>query len=295
MNFKSVCWDITSKCNEQCLFCYRDTDSEEASLEKNKKILKNLISIGVGKISFVGGEPLLYKHLFELINYGRSLDNRIQYSLTTNAVLLATFDGQNDFKINTKLLEKIVCSFDWITFSMDAPTDQLQTEMGRNSHHISRVINLLEYISSLNCDIRIKINTVVSKVNINSLHEMIPLLETYRINRWKLFKFLPSRGEALVNKDMFEISTQSYQKCINELIQKSHLNITYNNDVDFQKTYITINSKGYLSVYDGSKYNLLIDMSTQDCSKVFDYVNEELHNKRRFNYGMGEDYELEKN
>jgi len=287
MNFKSVCWDITSKCNEHCLFCYRDLDSEEASLEKNKKILKNLISIGVGKISFVGGEPLLYKHLFDLVKYGRSLDDNVQYSITTNAVLLASFNEHNRFNINTKLVEKIVDSFDWITFSMDAPTDQLQSLMGRNPHHISRVIAILDYINRSNCDVKIKVNTVVSKININSLHKMIPLLENCKINRWKLFKFLPSRGIALTNKTKFEISTQDYQKCISELTTKSHLNITYNNDLDFQKTYITINSEGYLSVYDGSKYDLIIDMSTSDCSKVFNYVNEELHNERRCNYGTG--------
>lgn len=268
-------------------------DSEEASLEKNKKILENLISIGVGKISFVGGEPLLYKHLFELVNYGKSLDNSVQYSITTNAVLLAAFDEQNGFDINTGLIEKIADLFDWITFSMDAPTDKMQAEMGRNLQHVSRVFAILDYINSVNCNLKIKINTVVSKINVNSLENMIPLLESHKINRWKLFKFLPSRGVALSNKTMFEISTQDYQRCINELMAKSHINITYNSDLDFQKTYITINSNGYLSVYDGNKYNLLIDMSTPECSKVFDYVDEELHSKRRCNYEMEKAYDLE--
>lgn len=284
MSFKSVCWDITSKCNEHCLFCYRDNSIEEASFNKNKKILENLISIGVGKVSFVGGEPLLYEHLFELVNYGKSLDKSVQYSITTNAILLADFDEQNGFNINTKLVKQVLDSFEWITFSIDAPTDELQIEMGRNPQHIARILTLLNYFSSVNSNVKIKINTVVSRINIHSLPDMIPLLEKHSIDRWKLFKFLPSRGAAFTNKNLFEISNQEYEQCIEELISKSKLSITYNNELDFLKSYITINSEGYLSVFDGKKYNFLIDMSTQKCSKVFDYVNENLHNNRRFNY-----------
>lgn len=284
MRFRSVCWDITSKCNEHCLFCYRDINAKETSFEKNKKILENLISTGVGKISFVGGEPLLYKNLFELVEYGKTLDSNVQYSLTTNAVLLAYFEKKNSFRINEQLCEKVLDYFDWITFSMDAPNDETQSKMGRNPLHISRVSALLDYLTSLKSDVKIKINTVVSKANIDSLPKMIPMLEKYEINRWKLFKFLPSRGMAKLNKSMFEISDSEFQNCINKLVSNSYLNISYNNDLDFQKSYITINSKGFLSVYDGIKYNFLIDMSTQDCSKVFDYVNEQLHNERRLNY-----------
>lgn len=64
----SICWNITNKCNENCKFCYRKICNDN-SLEQNKKIFDNLSQIKVDKITFSGGEPLLYGSLFELVDY----------------------------------------------------------------------------------------------------------------------------------------------------------------------------------------------------------------------------------
>ena len=42
MGKRSVCWNITSRCNENCKFCYRILTDSENDLEKNKKILEVL-------------------------------------------------------------------------------------------------------------------------------------------------------------------------------------------------------------------------------------------------------------
>lgn len=39
------------------------------SLQNNKKIFDNISKIKIDKITFSGGEPLLYENLFELANY----------------------------------------------------------------------------------------------------------------------------------------------------------------------------------------------------------------------------------
>lgn len=284
MRIRSVCWDITSRCNENCLFCYSEKNIQEASFEKNKRIMKNLISNGVGKISFVGGEPLLYKELFNLVEYGKSLDSTVQFSLTTNAILLADFNEEGDYIINYPLVKRIEKYFDWITFSLDAPTQLFQTKMGRNIHHVDRVLSLLAYISMDIPKLRIKINTVVSRVNINSLYDMIPILEQYRVNRWKLFQFLPSRGLALMNKDVFYIDNDNFLLCVMRLKSLSHLNISTSTMLDFTKTYITISPDGMLVVFDGDKYHCEIDMSTGDVNSVFSYINQKLHAERRAGY-----------
>jgi radical S-adenosyl methionine domain-containing protein 2 len=288
MSFKSVCWDITSKCNEHCLFCYRDCNVKESSLEKNKIILKKLISYGVGKISFVGGEPLLYNDLFELIEYGKSLSDKVQYSLTTNAVLLAPKVRNGNFCADEKLIKRISYLFDWITFSLDASEESLQTELGRNPNHVSRILFLLDYFKKSKIDLKTKINTVVTKKNIDQIEKLTPLLEYNNISRWKLFKFLPSRGYALSNKDKYSITDLDFANLKETLLKSTKLKITFNNNNDFQKTYITINAEGFLVVFDGINYNHVLDMSTCDYSKIFDFVDLKLHNERRSNYLIDE-------
>ena len=93
----SICWNITNKCNENCKFCYRKL-CKDNTIEENKKIFDQLSKIKIGKISFCGGEPLLYDELFEIVDYIHNLNPQIKLSITTNGQI-----------IDDKLLEKIWC------------------------------------------------------------------------------------------------------------------------------------------------------------------------------------------
>lgn len=56
MKKRSVCWNITSKCNENCKFCYRVLTEQENDIEENKKILEVLAKLSVDKISWTGAK-----------------------------------------------------------------------------------------------------------------------------------------------------------------------------------------------------------------------------------------------
>lgn len=57
----SVCWNITSQCNDNCLFCYRNRDSKEMDFEKQKIIVEKIADSGIRKVTLAGGEPLMVK------------------------------------------------------------------------------------------------------------------------------------------------------------------------------------------------------------------------------------------
>ncbi|HML84997.1 MAG TPA: radical SAM protein, partial [Bacteroidales bacterium] len=110
----NVCWDITSKCNECCLFCYRNLEDCDLPLNENFLIFKNLVNNGAVKISFTGGEALLYRPLFELAKMGKDYCSRVSLSLTTNGLLLAKWDEEKqNFVPNKEYIEKIAEYFDW--------------------------------------------------------------------------------------------------------------------------------------------------------------------------------------
>lgn len=109
----SICWNITNKCNENCKFCYRKL-CKDNTIEENKKIFDQLSKIKIGKISFCGGEPLLYDGLFEIVDYIHNLNPQIKLSITTNGQI-----------IDDKLLEKIISKFDYITYSIDSSNEEM--------------------------------------------------------------------------------------------------------------------------------------------------------------------------
>lgn len=92
---------LTTKCNYQCRYCFVNCEKEKkhiiADIESLKKIIKVGKEFGVNKIKLTGGEPLLYPHMEELLNYIRKIE--IPYvDLTTNISLLT--------ERNIKLLNK---------------------------------------------------------------------------------------------------------------------------------------------------------------------------------------------
>lgn len=82
MNIENVDWQITSRCNRSCGYCYGPSKGDDLPLENLKMIVDILISQGVRQIGITGGEPLLYPKIEELIGYIKS--HGISIYLSTN-------------------------------------------------------------------------------------------------------------------------------------------------------------------------------------------------------------------
>lgn len=243
----SLCWNITEKCNENCKFCYRKR-CKDNTLEENKKIFDNLSQINVGKISFCGGEPLLYDDLFSLVKYIRDKNPDIQLSITTN--------GQC---IDDTLLEKLLTYFDWISFPIDSSNDEMNEYIGRGFNHFAKVIQLLE---KCNNQIKIKVNTVVTKINKTDLENIYHILSNYNITRWKLFRFFPIRG-AKGYKDMFYLEdsdAKEVQCLVKKLNESSTFQVEYH-DFEGKPSCFSIQPDGTLENSDNEVIGNLLEDS----------------------------------
>ena len=79
--------DITWRCNERCVHCYLDHDGkDEMSTDEIKGIIRQLEECGTFFLSISGGEPLLRRDCFEILEYARNL--RFNVKLKTNAVMI---------------------------------------------------------------------------------------------------------------------------------------------------------------------------------------------------------------
>lgn len=259
----SICWNITNKCNENCKFCYRKI-CDDCSLEENKKIFDNISKIKIDKITFSGGEPLLYENLFELANYIKQKNSEIKLSLTTNGQL-----------IDDELFHRIINTFDWITFSIDSSNVNVNDEIGRGKNHIEKIISLLD---KFNNKIKLKINTVANKYNINDLENIYNIISKYQISRWKIFRFYPLR-KGKENKDLFYLNESESQLVEEYALRKQRENpkikIHYNNLSEFTTSYFNIYPDGSVeNIKDENIGNLLCD----DISAILDIKKKELAN-----------------
>ena len=85
--------DITWRCNERCVHCYLDHDGKgEMSTAEIKDVLRQLAENGTFFLSISGGEPLLRRDCFEILEYARSL--RFNVKLKTNAVMIGDKEAE---------------------------------------------------------------------------------------------------------------------------------------------------------------------------------------------------------
>ena len=201
MQKKRVCWNITTKCNQNCKYCHRFLGINDLTYEENKKILNNLIKDGVNNITWTGGEALLYPNLKELLKI--SQENGIKNKLITNGMVLA----QNEN------MREILGYLDSLTLSLDTINDDTNEELGRGRNHFEEVKTILDYVKGKS--LKVNINTVVSKKNINEMEQLGEFLNNYNISKWKFFKFMPLRETAERNKDEFAITDAEFEKTKN--------------------------------------------------------------------------------
>lgn len=256
MNRNSICWNITSRCNENCQFCYRIICNKENTYEQNKKILETLIRLKVDKITWTGGESLLYPYLFDLMKEAHK--NNIRNNIITNGRILTP-----------KIIDEIEEYTDYITFSLDALEDNVNNELGRGIEHGNHIIELLDYIKNNDKDIKVKLNSIVTKKNIDNIKEVIQVARNYSLGRWKLFKFVSLRGKSIENQEEFEIRDEQYEKAVKE-IKNEKLNcpiITCKED-ELQERYLLINAVGDFLVTNNGKDELICDFENIDLDKI---------------------------
>jgi len=83
----SAWWIVTRGCNLKCYYCFADArkrDPDELDTHEAKRVLEDFADNGVMFVTFLGGEPLARKDIFELIDH--STDLGIYTALLTNGL-----------------------------------------------------------------------------------------------------------------------------------------------------------------------------------------------------------------
>ena len=89
----SVHLDITYRCNERCVHCYLDHDDHgEMTTAEIESILTQLSDAGVFFLTFSGGEVLLRRDFFHLVEFARRLLFNVK--IKTNAVMIGDIEAK---------------------------------------------------------------------------------------------------------------------------------------------------------------------------------------------------------
>jgi len=167
---------LLDRCNFRCPYCMPETEFHEdyqfltrAERLTHAEILQVAgvaAGLGVSKIRLTGGEPLLDKHLPELVHGLAGLPGVDDLALTTNAMLLAPAAA----KLAGAGLQRV-------TVSLDSLDEQVFTKMSGGRGDLRTVLRGIEAAEAAGLS-PIKINVVVER-GVND-HTVLDLLEHFR-------------------------------------------------------------------------------------------------------------------
>ncbi len=194
---KDLFIEITSRCNARCEHCGSscgDTiPTDEISAEDLKKALLDISQHYNAKdilLNVTGGEPLVRKDLFEIMDYANKLGFR--WGMTSNGML-----------ITDEILEKMnQTNMETISISLDGlkETHESFRKVPGSFDKIITNIKKLQKVPSIKI---VQVTTVANKKNLKELEDLYQLMKDLNIISWRVINVDPigrAKGNSVKQK-----------------------------------------------------------------------------------------------
>ena len=255
--FETASFHVVKPCNMKCKFCYATFNDmhivDQLSKYDSFRILDKLQAAGVQKITFAGGEPLLYKWIYEVIIYSKSIG--MTTSIITNGSLLTD-----------ELFEKFKGKLDWIGISIDSLSEETNIKIGRIHKNSPNYFELVGKIKMHG--FKLKINTVVNRYN--EKENMQGFIDMANPMRWKIFDTLKVEGQNDSQFNEIRTSDWGYQ----EFLQRhNHKSMVCEDNEAMTGSYLLIDPQGRLFENSKGKHTYSSQLQHNDIDKCLSEIN----------------------
>jgi mycofactocin radical SAM maturase len=161
-------WEITYACNLQCVHCLSSSgtrDPRELSTDQAKAVLDELHDLQVFYINIGGGEPMIRKDFFEILEHAEANDIGVKFS--TNGTYIT---AENARRLAAMNYLDIQISLDGV----DAATND--AVRGKGSY--ATAIAAMNHLRDANFG-QFKISVVVTRHNVDQLDSFKALADSY--------------------------------------------------------------------------------------------------------------------
>ncbi len=173
-----VVLNLSQKCPLRCVYCYSSSTIEGGELKEDdiEILVRNISELSPRLVILSGGEPLLYKHIEELLTqlgrYG------IRMVVSSNGMFL----NENIISIVKKY------NIDYVGISLDIPSrEDSKIRQGSSFNRIVDAIKLLR-----NSDIDTGIRMTLTWANIYTIEEMLRFCKRHNVGRLCIYHLVPS-------------------------------------------------------------------------------------------------------
>ncbi len=263
---------IAKHCFITCKGCYNNFCSKsEISYKEIKNFLQYAKSTGLERVTLSGGDPLTRKDLKKIIKECNKLNLKINLdtvglAFTKSRIVPATRQKVNKFS-NLKILKAI----NSIGIPLDGSNnDIISTFRIYKGNLFNEIIEELKLFDKLN--IKVCINTVLHKQNINDIKEIYNILTKHRcVKQWQIFQFMSIGPLGSKNANLYKIDFNEFQNAKNKienLNKNNNIIINFKSAKEREYNYMLVNSNGMAYKVDLNnnieKFGEISDMNTWD-------------------------------
>ncbi len=187
--------NITERCNLECPYCYFNAMSggrDPLSASEINRITDNLAANGVTEVVISGGEPLVRRDIFEILEHARPLFKKIY--LLTNGVILAKYE----------FCERLLGLVDRVQVSVDGSRPEVHERI-RGKGTFTPTIQAVKNLKEAGVP-EITISMTLTKLNAHDAVNVMELASELGV-RFDFNRFTPI-GRGYTNRDKLALNAQ---------------------------------------------------------------------------------------
>ena len=209
---KHLFLELTLRCNQKCIHCGsrcgEHDNPPEISLEQYKRILDDVkrdFDISKLQLNITGGEPLLRRDFYEIMEYANNLG--FIWGMTTNASL-----------IDDKAAEKLYrCGMKTVSVSIDGLRETHDSLRGRVGAYDSAMRGIKALCGNGKFQ-SVQVTTVINHRNIGELDELFEIMKGIDIDSWRVINIEPM-GRANDHPEL-TLTPEEYKYLFNYIREK---------------------------------------------------------------------------
>ncbi|MDK2949257.1 MAG: hypothetical protein PWQ56_422 [Patescibacteria group bacterium] len=233
---KSCYWEITKRCNLECLHCISSVGNKKNLDEENSlKIIDILKDWHCEEINLTGGEPLIRNDIFNILK--RAKKRKIKTRVLSNGTL-----------INNKNIYQIKSYVDDLGISLDGSSAEFNDKIrgGGSFEKIIKSINLIKKNK-----IPITLYITICELNLYNFEKILKLVKLLKIDNIRINE-VNLKGRAYKNRGQLKINSNHQFKLkyyLLNILKKNNYtdrNFLFNNSCEVSNDNIFLSPLGYI-------------------------------------------------
>jgi MoaA/NifB/PqqE/SkfB family radical SAM enzyme len=202
-----VIFNFTDRCNMLCPYCYVPWDRLPVDEETAYRVVEQLAEWAPRSLTVGGGDPLIYPWTPDLLALLREQLPAAKLQLDTNGL-----------KLDRELLLRLLPLVDLLGLPLDAVSRAGSQAMRSHPSHFAKVLALLDLTQELR--VPTKVNTVVSRKNVEEIPQVGAAIARAGVSRWSLYEFWRVGPDATRNAADYELPNSVYRQVVADAVAR---------------------------------------------------------------------------